>query len=61
MRRKNWQSRVKGRGTATPDEIARLISFIKENGGIEYAVQTMNVYSKRLLIYWLLCRNLIFV
>jgi octaprenyl-diphosphate synthase len=23
-------------GTATPDEIARLIAFIKENGGIEY-------------------------
>ena len=48
-------------GAATLDEIAHLISFIKENGGIEYAVQTMNVYSKRLLIYWLLCRNLIFV
>ena len=29
-------------GTATLDEIAHLISFIKENGGIEYAVQTMN-------------------
>ncbi len=34
-------------GTATPDEIARLISFIKENGGIEYAVQTMNVYKQK--------------
>ena len=31
-------------GTATPDEIARLIAFIKENGGIEYAIQTMNLY-----------------
>jgi hypothetical protein len=24
-----------------------LISFIKENGGIEYAVQTMNVYKQK--------------
>ena len=24
-------------GTATPDEIVRLIQFTKENGGIEYA------------------------
>ncbi len=29
------------------DEIAHLISFIKENGGIEYAVQTMNVYKQK--------------
>ena len=34
-------------GTATLDEIAHLISFIKENGGIEYAVQTMNVYKQK--------------
>ena len=34
-------------GVATLDEIAHLISFIKENGGIEYAVQTMNVYKQK--------------
>lgn len=34
-------------GAATFDEIAHLISFIKENGGIEYAVQTMNVYKQK--------------
>jgi len=34
-------------GTATPDEIARLIGFIKENGGIEYAVHTMNLYKHK--------------
>ena len=34
-------------GTATPDEIARLIGFIKENGGIEYAVHTMNLYKQK--------------
>ena len=34
-------------GTATLDEIAYLISFIKENGGIEYAVQTMNGYKQK--------------
>ena len=34
-------------GTATSDEIARLIEHIKENGGIEYAVQTMNAYRQK--------------
>lgn len=34
-------------GTAAPDEIARLIEHIKENGGIEYAVQTMNAYRQK--------------
>ena len=34
-------------GTATPDEIARLIGFIKENGGIEYAVHTMSLYKQK--------------
>lgn len=34
-------------GTATPDEIARLIEFIKENGGIEHAVRTMNLYKQK--------------
>ena len=34
-------------GAATLDEIAHLISFIKENGGIEYAVQTVNVYKQK--------------
>lgn len=33
-------------GTATLDEIAHLIAFIKENGGIEYAVRTMEVYKQ---------------
>ena len=34
-------------GTATPDEIARLIEYVKENGGIEYAIQTMNAYKQK--------------
>lgn len=34
-------------GTAAPDEIARLIEHIKENGGIEYAVQTMDAYRQK--------------
>ena len=34
-------------GTATLDEIARLIAFTKENGGIEYAVRTMNAYKQK--------------
>lgn len=34
-------------GTATPDEIARLIAFVKDNGGIEYAIQTMNAYKQK--------------
>ena len=46
MRRKRLAIKVK-EGTATLDEIAHLISFIKENGGIEYAVQTMNVYKQK--------------
>ncbi|WP_294469756.1 polyprenyl synthetase family protein [uncultured Bacteroides sp.] len=34
-------------GTATPDEISRLIAFIKENGGIEYAIRMMNEYKQK--------------
>ena len=34
-------------GTATPEEIVRLIGFIKEKGGIEYAVRTMNLYKQK--------------
>lgn len=34
-------------GTATPDEISYLIAFIKENGGIEYAIRTMNEYKQK--------------
>ncbi|GAA6257143.1 polyprenyl synthetase family protein [Bacteroides sp. f07] len=34
-------------GTATPGEIARLIEYVKENGGIEYAIQTMNAYKQK--------------
>ena len=36
-------------GTATVDEIARLIEFIKQNGGIEYAIKVMYEYKKRAL------------
>ena len=34
-------------GAATVDEIARLVKFTKENGGIEYAVKTMNSFRER--------------
>ena len=34
-------------GDATKWVKYHLISFIKENGGIEYAVQTMNVYKQK--------------
>lgn len=34
-------------GTATSEEIARLIEYIKENGGIEYAVHTMDTYKRK--------------
>ncbi|WP_303011843.1 polyprenyl synthetase family protein [uncultured Bacteroides sp.] len=34
-------------GTATFDEIAYLIAFTKEKGGIEYAVRMMNVYKQK--------------
>ena len=40
--------RVKA-GTATADEITRLIEFIKQNGGIEYAVKVMYEYKERAL------------
>ncbi len=40
--------KVKG-GTATSDEIARLIEFAKQQGGIEYAVKTMQVYKEKAL------------
>lgn len=36
-------------GVATLDEIARLIAFTKEKGGIEYAVRMMNTYKQRAL------------
>ena len=36
-------------GTASMEEIACLIAFTKENGGIEYAVQTMDVYKQKAL------------
>lgn len=41
-------SRVK-QGTATPDEIARLVALTKAEGGIEYAVQVMYAYRDRAL------------
>ena len=34
-------------GTATSDEITRLIEYVKENGGIEYAILTMNAYKRK--------------
>lgn len=34
-------------GAATPDEIARLIEFSKQHGGIEYAVKTMHAYKEK--------------
>lgn len=40
VRAKEIAIRVK-EGTATVDEIVSLIAFVKENGGIEYAVQVM--------------------
>ena len=36
-------------GTATVDEIARLIELIKQNGGIEYAIKVMYEYKERAL------------
>ncbi len=47
-------------GTATPDEIVRLIEFTKDNGGIEYACRTIEQYKRRPLICWLPCRIQIF-
>lgn len=44
-------------GTATPDEIVRLIQFTKENGGIEYACRIIEQYKRKHLICWLLCLN----
>lgn len=34
-------------GSATPDEIARLIAFAKDNGGIEYACNTIEEYRQK--------------
>lgn len=41
----HWQlvEKVK-QGTVTKEEIARLVAFAKDNGGIEYAVQQMDRY-----------------
>lgn len=36
-------------GTATTDEIARLIAFTKQHGGIEYAISIMNRYREKAL------------
>lgn len=32
---------------ATPDEIAQLVSFTKDQGGIEYAISSMNSYAQQ--------------
>lgn len=36
-------------GKATEDEIARFIEFVKQNGGIEYAIKVMYEYKERAL------------
>ena len=36
-------------GTATTDEIARLIEFTKEHGGIEYATKVMVEFKEKAL------------
>ena len=36
-------------GTASDEEIAHLIDFAKQNGGIEYAIQTMYIYKEKAL------------
>lgn len=49
-----WAAHVKA-GTATADEIARLVQFTKEAGGIEYAVRRMDALhdeAVRLLEEW---------
>lgn len=38
------------KGKATSDEIARLIEFTKQNGGIEYATEVMRTYKERALL-----------
>ena len=40
--------RVK-RGTASPDDIARLVQFTKDNGGMEYASCVIHQYRDRAL------------
>lgn len=37
-------------GAATSDEIARFIEFSKQQGGIEYAIQTMFAYKEKALL-----------
>lgn len=43
-----WGRKVKS-GTATSDEIANLVAFTKEHGGIEYAVSKMEEYRQKAL------------
>lgn len=43
-----WAKRVK-EGNATPEEIAALVKFTKENGGIDYAIATMEKLRKEAL------------
>ena len=43
-----WGRRVKC-GTATSDDIARLVDFTKEHGGIEYAISKMEEYRQKAL------------
>ena len=49
-----WASHIK-KGEATPDEIARLVEFTKQAGGIDYAEQRMQELRQQalsLLPYW---------
>lgn len=45
---KNIAVKVKN-GTATAEEIVRLIEFTKQNGGIEYAIRIMHRYKEKAL------------
>ena len=47
-----WVKEIAGnvkRGSATPEEIARLVEFTKANGGIDYAFDVMDEYKEKAL------------
>ena len=46
-------------GTATTDEIARLIEFSKANGGIEYATKVMIEFKEKALIYYTIVKEVL--
>ena len=48
--KENYKDKLKVKsGTATTDEIARLIEFSKANGGIEYATKVMIEFKEKAL------------